>query len=299
MIFTGKETWTLTDIKKEISAFPRFGQGVTSLVDIIGDIINFVKEKICNEYFGTTFDTHLVDDPEIQKFYTLVSSIIKAHQKGQIYKSTIVQAQVIEAETLGLKLIQRKGLGELRSGIITQWRELKRIIDLLGLAGHSLRGQRIAPVIIVLQGDTNVGKSTIVTQLAIELINKIADQEQLDKSQIHLNDMLYTRNTEQEFWDQYHGQLVCIFDDFAQRKDFAQTPNLEFFEIIRAGNTFPYPLHMATLEEKNITLFQSRVIICTQNTKRPRMESVAHPDAVYRRFDIAVSIENNVDKYTK
>ncbi len=73
----------------------------------------------------------------------------------------------------------------------------------------------------------------------------------LDSLKQHYKEMIYVRAAEQEFWDGYTQQLVTVFDDFNQQVDSSANPSLELFEIIRSSNIFPYPLHMASIEENS------------------------------------------------
>ncbi|WP_166926513.1 RNA helicase domain-containing protein, partial [Flavobacterium poyangense] len=103
--------------------------------------------------------------------------------------------------------------------------------------------------------------------------------------------LIYPRNSEQEFWDGYTGQKVCIFDDWNQLVDSTANPSMELFELIRASNVFPYPLHMAHLEDKSSVNFSSDVIICSSNNQLPRVESLNFPKALIRRFTKFVKVE--------
>jgi len=102
--------------------------------------------------------------------------------------------------------------------------------------------------------------------------------------------LIYMRSAEQEFWDGYENQLVTVFDDFNQQADSASNPSIELFEIIRASNSFPYPLHMAELSQKANTYFTSKIIIVSSNMEKPKTQSLNFPDALQRRFDICIRV---------
>jgi len=290
-LLSGKNKWDLDTLTKQISALPRFAAGVDSIYDAVTDIIAVVRKEIFVTYFGFQPQESTELDEELHRFNQLMEQLTLANQNGKLLTSSVLQSSVLEAEMLGLRLLQRRGLNDIRPTLTLQFALLRKIIDRLGLTGNTSKGQRLAPIIIYLYGKTDQGKSSMVTTLATQLLAKICDAEGIDKSQISIGDMIYARNTEQEFWDGYHGQLITVFDDFAQRRDFAQDPNIELFELIRAGNTFPYPLHMATTDAKASTLFQSRIVILTSNARRPKIESLVAPEAVYRRIDVAYQVQ--------
>lgn len=83
---------------------------------------------------------------------------------------------------------------------------------------------------------------------------------------------------------------MTVFDDFNQQTDSASNPNLELFEIIRSSNCFPYPLHMAAIDQKANTSFTSKIIIVSSNMERPKTQSLNFPDAMERRFDICIRV---------
>nr|AHD25455.1 replicase [Himetobi P virus] len=153
---------------------------------------------------------------------------------------------------------------------------------------------RNPPVVIYLHGGSGVGKSTLTNVLAASILSKIQPDMNLKKQ---WKNLIYSRASEQEFWDGYTGQLVTVFDDFSQRADSAGNPNVELFDIVRAANVYPYPLHMANLSDKASTNFTSKIIICSSNLKQPKTESLNFPNALYRRFDVCVSVSKN-EKYS-
>lgn len=154
--------------------------------------------------------------------------------------------------------------------------------------GSSIRNP---PVTIYLTGGTGVGKSSITYPIAVEILKMINQKEQfaLDLSK-NWKQLIYMRSAEQEFWDGYENQLVTVFDDFNQQCDSSSNPSTELFEIIRASNSFPYPLHMADINQKANTCFTSKIIIVSSNMERPKTASLNFPDALNRRFDICVRV---------
>lgn len=148
-------------------------------------------------------------------------------------------------------------------------------------------GPRIEPVVILLYGESGIGKSGSVFPFAVELLKHINPALARD----WVNNV-YMRNVEQEYWDGYKSQPIVIYDDFGQMKDSASMPNPELLEIIRTGNIAPYPLHMASVEEKAKTKFDSRVIILTSNKIRPGIASLSCPDALLRRIDLCFEVTN-------
>jgi hypothetical protein len=103
----------------------------------------------------------------------------------------------------------------------------------------------------------------------------------------------FSRKTENEYWEGYHGQPIVVYDDVFQIHDSREKPNPEIMELIRVINDDDYQLHMATLEDKAGTYFKSDFVICTSNIRIPACNSIACPSAVYRRMNVSVDVEVN------
>jgi len=147
---------------------------------------------------------------------------------------------------------------------------------------------RVKPYMIHLFGESGVGKSGMLWALCSDLNAALCDNEEQAKD---IASETYFRSAEQEFWDGYAGQNVCVWDDFGQLADTSANPNPEYFEIIRAGNAAPYPLHMATLNEKARTKFISKFCILTSNKIHQKVSSITFPSAYRRRIDLLCKVE--------
>lgn len=185
------------------------------------------------------------------------------------------------------KAVESKAPREILGPFNTHWAVLKNLYEKATASGAFRSGPRIEPVVIYLHGTSGVGKSGMMWPLATDLL-KIDGIPTDSEGKKDPTCEIYMRTVEQEFWDGYKNQRVVIYDDFAQIVDSAGKPNPEFMELIRTGNLAPYPLHMATIEEKSKSYFNSRVIICTSNVSvdQIRPESIACKEAVRRRFDL-------------
>jgi hypothetical protein len=97
---------------------------------------------------------------------------------------------------------------------------------------------------------------------------------------------------ENEFWDGYKNQRICLFDDIFQMIDTPANPNMEIMEIIRTGNLTKLPLHMAEFSDKGATCFNSKVVICTSNTPIHSYcpQSITDVIALRRRVDLNVTV---------
>jgi hypothetical protein len=257
-----------------------------------------VIERVANFVFGKIFEWHYGIPPHIAElekcvagitqWYKDVQQLVSLHTPDQI---AIDSQKCAEVETLYSQGVRYSAMiGEFKfdrnilSGFQTHFRVLQACYDRAQSSGAFRGGPRIEPIVIQLHGESGVGKSGMMFPLAIDLL-RIDGIPNNDFTQ-----QIYNRNVEQEFWDGYRGQRVTIYDDFGQMRDSQANPNLEFMELIRTGNLAPYPLHMATLEDKAKTYFKSRVVLITSNTAVFRPESLTWPDAVRRRVDLSAQI---------
>lgn len=200
--------------------------------------------------------------------FKLCRTVDKLHQTGLDYNRRMDQFKLTAAQ---------------RQPFLNYWRIVTKLQDRAMTQGARSHGPRTEPLIIQLFGASSVGKSGLVYLLSQDLLS-------LENLQEDVMNEVYFRNVEQDFWDGYHGQAICVYDDFGQVRDSASNPNKEFMEIIRTGNIAPWPLHMAQLEEKARTRFVSRACILTSNQKKFSMESLTHTTAFMRRLDIYAKV---------
>lgn len=164
---------------------------------------------------------------------------------------------------------------------------LRVYYDRVQASGAFKCSPRVEPIVLCITGNPGVGKSGMMFPLAIEMLRALGLQgEELKKWSQHI----YTRNVNQEYWDGYHDQLICMYDDFSQKRDTVAAPNEEFFEVIKTANSAPYNLHMAATQDKARTYFKSKAIILSSNTSYFNPQSLTHPDAVRRRIDFMVQV---------
>lgn len=226
-------------------------------------------------------------------------------RNGEIKKSDKILTDskfIIEVENLykrgmefSKEIADKKMTRELQLPFQTHMKYLTDIVKMVDTSGAFGTRPRTQPVVIWLYGESGVGKSGMSWPLAVDLNNLfVPNKEEAKEFSKHI----YMRNVEQEFWDNYQGQNVVIYDDFGQRVDSTSNPNEEFMELIRTANIAPYPLHMAHLEDKRKTRFTSKVVLMTSNVFEHTCNSLTFPDAFRRRVDLCAKVKNKRE-YTK
>lgn len=223
-------------------------------------------------------DANLQD--RLQKDKALVFHVDSLYKKGVEYASLMklirVKLDIAEHYYKTFKIIEA----------------IRKTCDYTGVFGNRPRAK---PLVVYLFGESGVGKSGMTWPLTSDL--NCAFSDSIDEAKNYAAEV-YFRNTEQEFWDGYAGQNVVVYDDFGQRVDGSASPNEEYMEIIRTANMAPYPLHMASIDEKKRTKFVSKAIVLTSNILNQHISSLTFPDAVFRRVDICGKVEV-ADGYSK
>lgn len=274
---------------KTIANLPRFISGIETISNLIINAFQYA-EKYFYKYVLKTE----VPISEISPLATFMRNVIDLYDKynrGLLIYDDINYNVVMSYYKDGNSLLASPMFKNESHNVVRTLNLLQTIMTEFRNRGFTHSSVRNPPVIIYMSGETGMGKSTISYPLAVDVLKKISsDVKDLKQN---WKKCIYTRNVEQEFWDGYTGQLVCVYDDFSQRKDTASNPNSELFEIIRCANNFPFPLHMANLVDKQNTFFSSKVLLCTSNIapKNLKPESLNYSDALLRRFDLNIEIK--------
>lgn len=246
------------------------------------ELNNFLSgyNKWAGEVFSLTDNTTAPLAVRLEKDEKLVFLVDRLFKEGMVYAGLLNTKGLRSECTLHFhrtfKLIE----------------EARKLCDYTGVFGNR---PRMKPAVFLLFGESGVGKSGMAWPLACDLHCALSDTLEAARE---FSTEIYFRNTEQEFWDGYAGQNVVVYDDFGQRGDSQAAPNEEFMELIRAANLAPYPLHMASLEEKKRTKFCSKAIILTSNVLEQNVNSLTFPDAYRRRIDLCGKVINK-EEYTK
>nr|WAX26107.1 MAG: RNA-dependent RNA polymerase [Army ant associated dicistrovirus 7] len=279
----------LDKVMKAVGSFPRFISGLETIATL------FVEAYTCARSF---FYKHVLGTPYIESHISPVNIFI--NKTVELYdKYNLSELSFDDVNYNVVMGVYKDGNALLQSplhkseshNIVRTLNLLSTIITEFRNRGFSHSSIRNPPVVVYLSGGTGVGKSTITYPLSVDILKEISTD--LKNLKENWRKCIYTRNCEQEFWDGYTGQLVCVYDDFSQRRDTAQNPNPELFEIVRCANDFPYPLHMANLNDKQNTFFSSKILLCSSNIapQHLKTESLNYSEALLRRFDLNVIVK--------
>lgn len=296
---------SVSEFFKLAGGFSRAKDGLSdwfdSALQFVQNCFNFVREKV----FGMEkVDFALNHNAAFLGWYKRVDVLLAQSSKGQlvINRTNADRVESLRAQGRALLLEFGKELRpNLRIAYEATMRAIKELQAKFNQTMCSSRGPRQEPVVVLFKGECGVGKSKILYPLSMDVLSLVLPQYEADLLKDHMNDFVYSRQIEHQYWDGYYGQPVVLYDDFGQIRDTCGATTLsEYMEVIRTGNLFPNVCHMAALENKGNTIFNSKFMWLSSNLKdvETKIQSLNCPKAVMRRidFDIEVTIK---DEYAK
>lgn len=262
-----------------------FGRGSTGIKTIVKDMFSVWEE--CNKWImgkikGDAPDIMKEFDKEVDEWAKAIIELSDITNK----KKTMLNVE----ETQRMSILYQQGLkfkkfacdNRLPTNIVQHIAYFVRHAEKLFTYAEKNNvfdgGCRVRPLCIVLCGESQIGKSTMVYPLAQDLLWEAGFRKSEDLFQ-----QMYARQPETEFFDGYKQQHIVVCDDALAMKDDTANPNVELMETIRMLNDFPHHLHMASLEDKN-TYNTSKVVIMTVNDIKSRIVSLSYPEAFYNRI---------------
>ncbi|APG78034.1 hypothetical protein 1 [Hubei diptera virus 1] len=275
---------TDSSIEKFSKKTNNISRGLSGMINIhkdIGKLWTQVKEFVITQV-NPTPEGFLSMEQEMLQWMNDIEHYIDIIVKK---KSTIVNEQIIKISNLlkqGLRLrnwaFTNKCSPDVCRNISNYIRTAEQLYNYADKNNTLDGGQRQRPLCIVLFGESQIGKSGLIYPLAQDLCYAAGYREESD-----IDEQIYARQPETEFWDGYKGQFIVVRDDCLAAIDDVSNPNPELHETIREMNDFPYHLHMAALEDKN-SFYTSKVGIMTINDINAPIKSLTYPEAFYNRI---------------
>jgi len=275
---------------------------ITSLTDRIGSLLSKAMGWIGLSEYGFSEDLTRAMPEDVEKYVEEV----KYFSNGNILTGMSAnQKDCLRAlalfESLTALQYKYRGTKPILDTVNRYAGYVYRVFNHANISNPHYQKPRDETVVLFLQGKAGVGKTKLVYLLSVEAL-KVKHKINADMTSRELEDAIgsevYSRSAQQEFWDGYHGQLVTVVDDFGQLKDSATNPNIEYDELIRISNSFPYALHMARLEEKASSFFKSCLYIATTNLTALTPPSLVCHEAIHRRIRFSYNVQIKADCVT-
>lgn len=278
-----------TSFTSSIKAIKASSLGVQSVFDFLIKILREVAIFL-NEIFGLNLPI-LGDSTEVKEFSDRAGKLAaELRIKGSVDDAFADTCFKLKDEIERYVLAKGTRLeAHLKERLNYVLKGFQSIINQCERNYSPMRGTRVEPLGILIAGNTGAGKSTLTMPFLLALLGNVLDGEDLKGFEKSHNDVIFFRNTENEFFDGYTSKDVAIvYDDFGQRTDVAGSPNPDAFEIIRGVNTAPYHLHYSAIEDKSKHYARFKLLFATTNRFSLHFESIQNSQAVIRRFTIRV-----------
>lgn len=275
--------------------FKRVDGGVAEFGKLIKNMLEWLATKVRNIYLGSSdlpsvrfFQTH---NEEYEKFTTEVRRFCKGYNDKSIAPTHTNLCKLASLLVVGETLLRKMPRDPISRDIVklltSDINSLKMIRTHFERVNITTTGFRQEPASLMFFGGPGTGKSKAVNDASYAAIARVLPEDELEDFKNNPASRIYNRAAEMVYWDGYlYQNIVCTFDDFGQAKDVAGQPDNEYMNFIRAVNGFEYNLHMAGLEQKGTTTFQSKFVIASTNLTSLDPQSVISSGAIWRRVDL-------------
>jgi hypothetical protein len=277
---------------KGLSEFSRVKNSLSDItkmcIEILQRCVNGFRHYILSKgpYRFLNTGSHDIDE-----FLSMYDVITEEWDSKTFYFTAANISRLKQAEDIGNK-ITRELLGKdhfksLARPVTMALNYIKECKKKAIAANPGFEGMRVEPVGVLLIGGPGVGKSLALEHISNAIAATCLSADERDVYVIKPYQFSHNRQFENDHWDGLTAQnKIIYYDDIAQNRTAAGTPNNEFMEVVRGINSFPYLCHMAALEGKGNTFFHAEFVLCTTNDQNLSNESVKDQDAVKRRFHL-------------
>lgn len=281
-----------TLFKKVVNA-PSALKGASESVDFwVHSFQDIVNSTI--EFFGSDYRFCFAAEryPQVREIADRVALFMDSYnKKGSIVLPMAQTSRRLQGQITDLQLKykhdrdftgSRTLLNQLRSKLEMVDRELE-------LRGAGKDVTRVAPKAFLFMGKPGIGKSYLLRNLCTMALYHLFSEDPAAVDQIkakQVRDFIYTRNSDDKFWEGYYNQPIVYLDEVAMQNDTSatNTETNEYSSFIKMVNDVTYPLIMANVEKKGMTEFDSELILGTTNMHQFKIDSINNRDAYDRRW---------------
>jgi hypothetical protein len=259
--------FSLDDFVKQTASFKRYKDGTdftfNTVLDIVQDGVTTACRMLQVEEIRIKTDPH----PDYTDYVKRVRELVIDYEvkMGMDYALfNLVMSLLKEGDALKVKFERKQGVERITRGLDEAVHDLKKIKSRLQRFSITSCGPRHEPLGVLICGNTGVGKTTSSHDMMLAVLASIIDNEK-DEERFLANheDFIYNRVSEEEYFTGYHGQEIFYFDDIGATVDVAGQLNSPYMEAIRTINSNNYLMHMAALEDKGTTPFNSKIVWAT------------------------------------
>lgn len=273
-----------------------FDNASSIIIDVSNAFAEFLSTNTGPNAFSRFFHVGRVGNEEacaLLRMHTkLIAAVVTGDPITMVEFPTVYDTTVKET----LSLIKRLGRNEREAS-----RMLEKSLNELRLVHRkhmtesvSANGPRIEPVAMLFKGVPNTCKTELLNRISRVLVDHTLPE--IWKDDYQANPAPYIYNCPHDkFFDTYSNKAwVAKKDDIFQAKDSVGDKDSDALFIIKSVNTAPYPLPMASVNEKNAVFFRSPFLLASTNlTNFNLLHSVIDSKAVSRRFAIEINVSIN------
>jgi hypothetical protein len=265
-------------------------QGIKTAFDLLPQIIEWAMCHILAWWQGCTYEDMVLARTFGEKYKQTLSSaqkIIARFEEDNLVASPAMSMEIQrlweECTAMNTDLKTKVNAPVQRTlAFIT-----KQIGTLKDMAGchRSTSRQKPEPVSIWLIGPPKKGKSHLYKDLMRDVFALLNFPHFCDID-------VFARNPSDDYWENYCGQRVCLFDDWGSVRSEERWEEM-IGDMIKVINCAPCPLPMAALEKKANTFFSSPFCIYTSNKgfTNDVAKKAAEPYAVLRRRHFVIHVD--------
>lgn len=272
----------------------KFSHNFNGLLDMVGFSSNCVEQSI-NFYKSFSLSENSVEFKNFsarKKLYSRIQELATLEQqlKLRLDPALISEIDKLFITSLNLSTGLRPSEARDHNNYHATLTRLHRACITSPARGAKMR---VLPVQVQLFGDAGVGKTKLVFPLSIDALKSMPDLQLVPENFMN---HIYFRQVGAKYWTNYNGAQhhVTVIDDANQilPKICESIPFTG--EIIHLANSAECPLSVAEVDNKAFALFNSRLIIVTDNNQTPDVTAtISSPDAYFRRIDFSVKVMCN------
>ncbi len=281
-------------IKDYVVHFPSITKGLDGIIEFASKFVLVMLNKFRSSLSLPAYESLLDNQTPFLQWMTDTELFLDNISSGKIPPSAGTYGQLntfIEQGHGHTKFFRsisddRNGLNRISSVMVKLQEERCKLVSF----NANTVSYRAEPVCVVLYGKPGRGKTVLALMIAQAYAQAVLPPEAYKLFEKNMAAYIYNRTPETQFWDGYANQLICIVDDFLQKREVAGGDSAAL-DIIRSINGAPALLHMASLNDKGRAYFTSELVLMTTNVEVPHSEAIECIDAVCRRPNIWISVD--------
>lgn len=274
---------------KSLSSIPNTARGLDCVMSALDACIRFVRR----EQNPFDFAKEIKEIEDKVKYYATPEG--NARMAEDV--SCFTELAELEIRSINLlKFIPNNSVHRLHfSGVASRLNAFYRRVQMSPPAGH---GNRKPPVTLHLWGLPGVGKTHLLNLISADAVQTILTLEGVEGEELYEKcknfvQFVYYNPVANKYKTGFNSSTskVLICDDANQVNAHFLTEGNPFpVDLIHYANSHTHLLNVAEVENKRNALFNSSLIIATDNDKYPDLDYLANKDAYKRRLDLQFQV---------